>query len=105
MRQAKNITVLRRVQRGDVVTAELLNAIGGAVNQLSQAVSAPRQVTDAALNQSGSGVTDLNFTETSRTETTVEVTDSNGDTHDIEQIDQVVLANSSGDIMTLNFTN
>lgn len=93
---------LRFLKVGDVITADLLNAITTAVQANQGAIKSPTQK-DIATGSSGGG--NLDFTETSRTQTTVTVTDSGGATHDIEQIDQVVLENSSGDVMTLNFTN
>lgn len=107
MGQEKNQTVLRRIRKGDAITARYLNGITTAVNRNTKAISGPRNLSRASASggSDGAGVTDLSFTETSRTETTVQVTDSNGDTHDVNQIDQVELVNSAGDVMTLIFNN
>ena len=92
--------------KGDIVTAKKLSGYAKAINRNTKAIAAPRQK-DISTGETGSGggLTDLTFTEDSRTETTVTITDSSGNTHDINQIDQVVLSNSSGDVLTLNFTN
>lgn len=104
---ARDIQVIRSIKVGDVITADHLNSIARAINNNTRAIATPRQkfAEDETLKGESGGLTDLTFTEISRTQTTVQITDSNGDTHDIEQIDQVVLENASGDVLTLNFTN
>jgi len=103
---------LARVRVGDFITAELLNNIQKAVNANTRAIRGPKSKTNldeiyksTGTSGSGGGLSDLSFTEISRAETTVVITDSNLDTHNIDQIDQVVLQNASGDTLTLNFTN
>ena len=100
-----NIKILTRTRRGDALSANLINEIKQSINNNTRAIAAPKQIDSSVELDDSAGLTDLDFTETSRSETTVQVTDSNGDTHDIEQGDQYVLQNSSGDVLTLNFTN
>ena len=103
-----NNNVLRGIKVGDRITAAWLNKVVKALNDTAAAVAVPNQK-EIAIGDTGgdpdAGLTDLTFTETGRSETTVQVTDSNGDTHDIDQIDQVTLTNGSGDTLILNFTN
>ena len=104
----RNVRTIRKIRRGQKITAQYLNAIGTAVNSNTEALGGPKQKRDPEVSDGGGGGSsplNLNFTETGRTNTTVEITDSNGDTHDIEQIDQVTLQNPTGDILTLTFTN
>lgn len=104
----KNTDVLPDIKVGDILTAKMLTSITRAINKNTVAFNVPREKTDASTSGDGAGgggLTNLTFTEDSRTITTETMTDSNGDTHDIDQIDQVVLSNSDGDVLTLNFTN
>ena len=106
----KNIELIPGIGSGQVITARHLNKLSSGINKNSEAVGRPKQKESPvgeseSETESGSGLTDLTFNETSRTETTVTTTDSNGDTLDIAQTDSIVLENSSGDVLTLNFTN
>jgi len=104
-----NSEVLKGIAPGQVITAEWLNKVMRAVNRNTGAYRQPRtnKTAENALvgAVSSGGLTDLTFTETQRTETTSTITDTNGDTHDVSVIDQVVMSNANGDVLTLNFTN
>jgi len=106
MPESRNSQLIGRITRGDVISAQYLNNIGRAVNENSRALAGPKQ--QQALEQSDAGgdtITDFNFTEVSRSQTSKQVTDSNGDTHTIEQIDSVTLVNSQGQTFVFNFNN
>lgn len=107
MGQQKNQVQIRKIRRGQPITARYLNDMGAAINRNTIAISGPRNRNRESLAGAGggTGLTDLLFTETSRSETTVTVTDSNGDTHNVNQIDTVELTNSAGDVLTLVFDN
>lgn len=104
---SKNVERVKPIERGKVITARYLNHVGEAVNRNTQSLSGPKQ--QQALQESESnaaaGVINLDFSEVSRASTAVQITDSNGDTHSIEQIDSVTFQNTTGDVLTLTFNN
>lgn len=61
------------------------------------------EVTVAAISDWKLG--DLNFTETGRTTSTREVTDSAGDTFTVAVVDTITLQNALGAVMTITLTN
>jgi len=106
MKKVHNTRVIRPIRKGELITAQYLTRISAAINANTRFLSGPKQQnaldeTEDANTNSG----DFNFTETNRTSSAVTVTDSNGDTHSIEQIDSVTLTNSSGQTLTLTFNN
>ena len=108
MTQSKNVKTVSEIKAGEVITARHLNSMSTAINGNTQALAGPKQQSALEQSESGgasAGVIDFDFIETSRTSSTVTVTDSNGDTHQIEQIDQVIFRNGAGDQLTLTFTN
>ena len=106
MTQSKNVERVEPIDRGEVITAHYLNNMGMAINRNSQSLSGPKQQSALEESETGSAaILDLNFTETTRASSTVQITDSNGDTHSIEQIDSVTFTNANGDVLTLSFNN
>ena len=106
MNKFHNNLVIAELGRGEVITGRLMTRIARSINANTRHLSGPRQ--QGALDDTEDENTqseDYNFTETSRTNATVTITDSNGDTHDIDQLDQVILVNGRGQVMTLNFDN
>ncbi len=107
-----NHEILKGVKPGDVITSAWLSSVATAINANAQAIRSPREVlqpaedtNESTSSGSGSSVGNEVFNSTSGTETTVTVTDSNGDTSDIERVDTVVFTEStSGRTMTLNLT-
>ena len=100
----KNNRVLAGIKVGDPITADFLNRISEAINLNSQAVSGPTQKTlaETAVDPGG---TVWNAAATDITDETVTLTDSNGDTSDIERITTIVFTNAvGGETMTLNIT-
>lgn len=105
---------LKGIKVGDVITAEMLNRMTKAINANTRAVSGPRQKTnlDAAaapgVNTGGGGsIGNEAFAAgpSDITSTTVTLTDDNGDTVDIERVDEIVFTEStSGRTMTLTIT-
>jgi len=100
----RNHEILRGLKVGDTITADFLSRLAMAINRNAQAVAAPSQVIEAggsgegaAANSSWSaGASDI-------TDETVELTDSNGDTVDVERITVIVFTNDdTGETMTLN---
>ena len=107
----RNQNLLDRIRVGQVITAELLNDISGAINDNTVALAGPRTVEDGSegINSDADGgetqLGDEVFDSTSGTETTVTITDSNSDTHDIERVDTIVFTEqTSGRTITLNIT-
>lgn len=103
----RNNDVLKGIRVGDTITADFLNRLTMAINRNTVAVAAPSQKVEAG--GSGEGATDNNSSWSAGaaniTDETVEVTDSNSDTHDIERITQIVFTNdATGETMTLNIT-
>lgn len=105
----ENKTPLRGIQKGQAITADFLNTQIRAINANTKAVRAPRMLTrtqaGAGQDFQDPGTIDLEFTETSRTTSVRTLTDSNGETVNIDVIDSVTFENSGGFIMTLNFNN
>ncbi len=104
-----NHDVLRGVKPGDVVTAEWLSRVATAINANTKAVQSPREVLQPAEETNETTDTESIgnevFDSTSGTETTITITDDNGDDHDIERVDSVVFTEqTSGRTMTLNLT-
>ncbi len=97
--------LLADINVGDPLTADMLTRIVRAVNQNTDAVAAPRQKDSSnELNETAS-IGDEVFSSTDGTETTVELTDSNSDTHDIERVDSIEFTeDTSGRKMTFNIT-
>lgn len=89
--------------KGDGITAKRLNTMSRNINALSEGLTGPKQ--QGAKEESDENESDLVFTEIDRTETTTEITDSNGDTFDNVVIDQVVFQTEDGRKLTLNFDN
>ena len=107
-KSTRNAELIPAIETGEPITGRWLSGVATAINRNTRAVSAPRQTLDNDdYNQSddGAGLTDLDFTETARTVTTTTITTSDGATFDIDVIDSITLQNSSGDVMTLTFTN
>ena len=103
----RNNDVLRGIRVGDTITADFLNRVTRAVNRNTQAVAAPSQkeVIESALDSGN--VTDSVWSAGAAniTDETVQVTDSNGDTHNIERITSITFTNDeTGETMTLNIT-
>lgn len=99
----RNNEVLKGIRPGDTITADWLSRVAAAINRNTQAVAAPSQKIEAG--GLGEGVTDSSWSAGASdiTDETVEVTDSNGDTHDIERITVIVFTNdATGETMTLN---
>ena len=104
--------LIQRIRSGEPITARYLSSLADAINQNTKAISAPKQrfpqdALDPSENPASvppTGLVDLTFTSTSITNETVTITDSNGDTHDIERITQVTFDNSAGDTLTLNLS-
>lgn len=94
---------IRKIKKGQAITANYLNDIANAVNQNSKGVSGPKQRKQSDEVGEDTDL-DLTFDSTSITNETVTITDSNGDTHDIERITQITFENSTGDVLTLNIT-
>jgi len=109
MTQSRNYKHIASIRRGEVITARYLGSVAAAINANSKALSGPRQ--QYALEESETGASggvqlvNLDFSETSRTSTTASIVDDNGDTIQIEQIDEVTLENSDGNTLILRFTN
>ena len=102
----KNPNKVQSTRKGDRITARYLNSMASAINRNTAAISGPRNVTRAsAQTGGGAAFSDYTFNEVSRAESTVTVTDSNGDTHSVNQIDQIELSNSAGEVLTLVFDN
>ena len=104
----KNSEVLKGVKVGDVITADWLNKVAAAINKNSSAIKAPTQK-DIDLGSSGGGdsIGDETFSASSGniTTSTVTITDSSGNTHDIDRITQIVFTeDATGRSMTLNIT-
>jgi hypothetical protein len=97
--------IVRKIRIGDAITAEYLNAITRIINENSRAVHAPRQAKSGAGADAAGGLLNLDFTETSRTETTTPFTDDNGDVVNIDVVDTVTFTNETGEILTLVFDN
>lgn len=103
----RNIKILKGIKKGDVITAEYVTAIAEAINANTRAIATPRQLDDGdEIGVSGqTSVGDEVFDSVSGTETTVTITDSNGDTHDIERVDTIKFQEQgSGRFLTLNIT-
>ena len=95
---------IERWKKGDPITAKRLQRMASNINDNTEGLAGPKQ--QGAKEQSDSAeVADFTFTETSRQETTVTLTDSGGDTVQVNQIDQVTMQNSSGQTLVLNFNN
>lgn len=97
----KNTNVLQGIKVGDTITADFLNRITQAINHNTKAVSAPTQKTETG-NENGTTDSYWSAGASDITDETVEITDSNGDTHDIERITEIVFTNDeTGETMTL----
>jgi len=106
MKKTHNTVTIQDTQPGQIIAAKKLTNMARAINANTRYLTGPRQ--QGALDESegsSAGVLNLEFTETSRAATSKTITDTNGDTHVIEQIDQVTLVNVNGEVMTLNFNN
>ena len=100
-----NKELLRRINVGDVITAELLNKITVAINRNTQGYAGARQIETSADTEFDSSVGNEVFDSTSGTETTVTITDDAGNDHTIERVDSIVFTEqTSGRTMTLNIT-
>ncbi len=100
-----NKAVLPKLKVGDVITARLLNEISTAVNANTAAVRAPAQIIEEDPGTEEAVIGDEVFQSTSGTETTVTITDSNGDTSEIERVDTIVFTETtSGRTMSLSIT-
>ncbi len=99
-----NNKILGRIKVGDVITSELLNSITLAINDNTKAVASPVQA-DPYEDSNTESVGNEIFDSTSGTETTITITDDNGDQHDVERVDSVVFTEqTSGRTLTLNLT-
>jgi len=106
MKKEHNSRKIAGIRKGEIITGDHMTNISHAINANTRFLSGPRQ--QNALKETEEANTasqDLNFTETSRSSTTVQITDSNGDTHSITQIDRIEMANNSGQTLILNFNN
>jgi hypothetical protein len=101
---SRAVDIIRRIRIGDPITAEYLNAITRVLNQNNRAIHGPKQVA-AGGDAAAAGLLNLNFTETSRTETTTPFTDDAGDVVNIDVVDTVTFTNETGEILTLVFDN
>jgi hypothetical protein len=106
MKKVHNSRKIAGIKRGQVITGHHMTEMSLAINANTRFLTGPKQqkaLEDTENANAGSG--DLFFTETSRTSTSVTITDSNGDTSSVEQIDRVDFRNSSGETLTLIFNN
>ena len=97
-----NNDILRGIRVGDEITAEFLNRITAAINRNTVAVKGPVQKQDGGA---GDGVTNSYWSAAAGdiTDETVVLTDSNGDTANVERITQIVFTNdATGETMTLS---
>lgn len=106
---SQNHRILEGIKAGDVITATWLNQVKTALNANTRAINGPkRKISATEQNNEGvSAIADESFSagSTDITSTTVTITDSNGDTHDIERIDEIVFTeDTSGRTMTLSIT-
>lgn len=103
----RNNNVLQGIRPGQTITADWLSRVAQAVNRNSFAVSAPAQKTIVESPLDSGNVTNSSWSAGAAniTDETVEITDSNSDTHDIERITKIVFTNDdTGETMTLNIT-
>ena len=103
----RNNNVLQGIRVGQTITADFLNRMRDAINTNTAAVNAPTQkdVFESPLDPGGATDSVWNAGAADITDATVTLTDSNGDTTDIEQITTIVFTNSqTGARMTLNIT-
>lgn len=106
MKKTHNNVVIAEIDRGDVITAAHMSRIARAVNANTRFLGGPKQQNALLENESANTRSgDLVFTETSRVTATKELIDDNGDISEVEQIDRVILTNSSGEVLELNFDN
>ena len=95
---------------GDVISHQRLNDIVGTLNSHARSVNKPIEIIPDGEDQADTPVDDSEsvqtiYTETARSETTITVTDSAGNTHSINQIDSVTFEDQSGNVMVLQFNN
>lgn len=101
----KKHDLVKGIKVGDVITAELLNSIAAAVNANTSAIARPGQVDIPAGETGGGGDQVWTAAAGDITDETVQITDSNSDTHDIERITSIVFTNAAtGETMTLNIS-
>lgn len=105
MRQHNKVEETRK---GQLITANKLTSMARAINAQTDAVARPRQK-DLPNGSTGEAAAGTNTTWTAGasdiTSTTVTITDSASNTHDIERIDEIVFTNAeTGETMTLQIT-
>jgi hypothetical protein len=99
-----NEETIKEWSEGDPLTHQRLNNIVRPLNRAIKAFSAPKQIN--STEPSAAPVAGKNEAfDCTVTESTQTVTDSNGDTIDLERVDSVTCTESStGRVMTLNIT-
>lgn len=106
MPDTKQSRFLRRWKKNDSLTAKRLDGMVRQINETSRILSGPRQRDDDdGVANDETEELNLTFSEVSRTETTKNITDSNGDTFQVTVIDTVTMQNEDGKVMTLTFDN
>lgn len=101
--------ILKDIRPGDIITAKKLNDIQRAINENTKAIAGPREVLQPAEELENTSLNLVNEVYTvgaaDITSTTVTITDSNGDTHDIERIDSFTATESTtGKTVSYSFT-
>lgn len=97
----------RRLRRGDVITADLLNDMGAAIARNTQAIQKPQQKDISAGETGGESSTGAEYSAGASdiTSETVTITDDGGNDHDIERITKIVFTNDvDGSTLTLNIS-
>lgn len=89
----KNTRIIGRIKPGQSIKADHLNSMADSINALAEGIAAPGRNKRIELR------------EFNRTSTTITVTDSGGDTIDIEQIDTITFRDSQGVSWVFFFNN
>lgn len=102
-----NHEIITDISVDEIITADRLNRYGRGINQNAIAIKAPSETLQANEDITGAEseiISDEVFACTV-TESTQTVTDSNGDTLDLERVDSVSCTETTtGRTMTLNIT-
>ena len=101
----RSIDIIRDIKTGDRITAEYLQAVTRVLNSSTESMRGPRKYIPPGGAGAKPGLANLDFTETSRTQTATVFTDDNGDQTSINVIDEIVFVNPAGETLTLTFTN
>ena len=98
---------LKRIKPGDPITAKFLNSLAETLRAVEGAVQKPTQKDIATGDSGGTTASNQEYTAGASdiTSETVTITDSNGDTHDIDRITQIVFTNDAdSSTLTLNIS-